>query len=89
MGKEIVGKEKVDYVSKKTNNPVVGLTLHCVSDPVSRERFEGREVDTIFISNKSPMYDQCAAFPVGSKITVQYNRWGSVESVVLDNAKKA
>jgi hypothetical protein len=87
MGKEIVGKEKVDYVSKKTNNPVVGLTLHCVSDQVSRERFEGREVDTIFISNKSPMYDQCAAFPVGSRITVQYNRWGSVESVVLDGKK--
>ena len=88
MVKEIVGKEKVDYVSKKTNNPVVGLTLHCVGDAGSRERFEGREVDTIFISSKSPMHDQCASFPIGSKIIVQYNRWGFVESVVLSDSKK-
>ena len=90
MSKKIVGKEKVDYVSKKTNQPVTGLTFHCVGDPVVKsERFEGKEVDTIFISSKSPMYAQCAAYAIGSEITVQYNRWGSVESVLLaDSGKK-
>lgn len=88
MSKKIVGKEKVDYVSKKTNQPVTGLTFHCVGDPINSDRFEGKEVDTIFISSKSPMYAQCISYAIGSEITVQYNRWGSVESVLLADSKK-
>lgn len=82
MSKKVLGKEKVDYVSKKTNNPVTGITLHCCSNVVS-DRCEGQQVETIFVSSKSPMYDQVVAFPIGSDIDVMYNRWGSVESVTL------
>lgn len=83
MKKRVVGKQKVDYVSKKTNQPVTGITLHCECD-VNDDRFEGKQVETIFVSSKSPMYDQCLAFPIGSVVNVMYNRWGSVDSVVLD-----
>ena len=83
MKKKIVGKQKVDYVSKKTNQPVIGITLHCESE-TNDDRFEGTQVETIFISNKSPMYNQCVSFPIGSVVTVMYNRWGSPESVLLD-----
>ena len=87
MNKKIVGKQTVDYVSKKTNQPVVGVTLHCVCN-TSDERFEGLQTETIFISNKSPMYEQCRAFPLESEISVSYNRYGSVESVLLADQKK-
>lgn len=87
MDLKIVGKQKVDYVSKKTNQPVVGITLHCVSN-TNDERFEGMQTETIFISNKSPMHEQCLAFPIGSEISVMYNRYGSVESVLLCEQKK-
>ena len=87
MSMKIVGKQKVDYVSKKTNQPVVGVTLHCVAD-TNDERFEGMRTETIFVSNRSAMYEQCRAFPLESEIFVSYNRYGSVESVVLADQKK-
>lgn len=75
---KIVGKQRVDYISKKTQQPVKGLSLHCVG---TSNRVEGECVETIFVSEKSAMYDEVYELPIGSAITVTYNRWGSVESV--------
>ena len=47
MSKKIVGKQNVDYVSKKTGQPVTGVTLHCVGES---NRVEGMECETIFVS---------------------------------------
>ena len=74
----IVGKQDVDYVSKKTNNPVQGVTLHCVG---KSDRVKGEAVETICISAKSPMYQQCMEYPLGTEVTVSYNRYGSVETI--------
>ncbi len=74
----IVGKQKVDYVSRKKNQPVQGVTLHCESQ---RNGVEGVSVETIFISAKSNMYSEVVTMPLGTQITVGYNRWGSVEYV--------
>lgn len=74
----IVGKQDVDYVSKKTNQPVTGVTLHCVG---KSERVNGECVETIFVSGKSPMFQQCVNFPLGTEIAVSYNRYGSVETI--------
>lgn len=87
MNMKVVGKERVDYPSKKTGKQVTGISFNCVMD-TNNERFEGMRVDTVFVSSKSPMYDQCAGFPVGCEISVMYNRFGSVESVLLCNEKK-
>ena len=46
MSKKIVGKQNVDYVSKKTGQPVTGVTLHCVGES---SRVEGMECETIFL----------------------------------------
>lgn len=85
MNVKLVGKQNVDYVSKKTNNPVQGITLHVLA---KSDRVEGESCENFFISNKSPMYSQCLGFPLGSELVVQYNRWGSVESAVLVDNKK-
>lgn len=87
MNMKVVGKERVDYPSKKTGKQVTGISFNCVMD-TNDERFEGMRVDTVFVSTKSPMYDQCAAILVGSEISVMYNRYGSVESVLLCDQKK-
>lgn len=78
---KIVGKEIVDYFSKKSNKQVTGITLHVVyeGDP---EKTEGLLTDDFFISTKSNMYDSCVELPVGSEVNVYYNRWGNVETVV-------
>lgn len=75
---KIVGKQSVNYISKKTQEPVKGVSLHCVG---SRNDVEGHSVETIFISAKSAMYDEVSKMPLGTEITVSYNRWGSVDYV--------
>lgn len=81
---KLVGKQKVDYVSKKTNQPVTGITLHCVGE---NSRVEGHGVETVFVSEKSPMYGQCLNFPLDADINIGYNRWGSAESITLREKK--
>lgn len=77
--KKIVGKQNVDYVSKKTGRPVTGVTLHCVGES---NRVEGMGCETIFVSGRSPMYDQCVKLPIGAEINVSYNRWGTADSIL-------
>ncbi len=88
MNMKVVGKERVDYLSKKTpGKQVTGVSFNCVMN-TSNTRFEGMKVDTVFVSTQSPMYEQCAAIPVGSEISVFYNSRGWVESVLLCDQKK-
>mgnify|MGYP006976104525 CR=1 FL=1 len=80
MNVKIVGKQPVDYVSKKTNQPVQGVTLHCVG---TNERVNGLATETIFVSGKSPLFDKVMKLPLESDVTVVYNRWGSCEDIVV------
>ena len=75
---KVIGKQNVDYVSKKTNQPVTGVTLHCVG---KSDRVNGETAETLFVSSKSPMYQQCVDLPLGCEIGVSYNRYGSVETI--------
>lgn len=83
----VVGRNNVKYTSKKTNNLVEGINLHLVG---TRPNVEGEAVETIFISIRSDMYNQCLSIPFGTEIRVSYNRWGSAEYIeaVPDNGKK-
>lgn len=80
MGKKIVGKQMVDYVSKKTGQPVTGVTLHLTG---LSNRVEGLECETVFISSKSPMYAQCMEYPLESEVSLSYNRYGSVDTISI------
>ena len=54
----IVGKKQVDYTSKKTGNPVKGISLFIEREPLPREQdVNGLVTDSIFISCNSPCYD--------------------------------
>ena len=76
----VIGKGKVDYVSKKTNQQVSGVTLH-----VTREdkNVDGLAVETIFISAKSNVFSDADSVKLGDKVNVAYNRYGSVDSITL------
>lgn len=79
---KIVGKQKVDYISKKTNQPVTGISLHCIVDGGSR--VEGQEVSTVFVSTRSNMYDGVMKMPIGTEVIFSYNRWGSVDNIRIN-----
>lgn len=78
MSMKVIGKEAVDYVSRKTNQPVKGITLYC-TEP--REGVNGLAVERIFISARSSMYGDCMALPLDTDIMVAYNRYGSVDFI--------
>jgi hypothetical protein len=48
MNVKVVGKENVNYVSKKTGNPVVGTTLYVVFPDRRAVNLEGEKATNIF-----------------------------------------
>lgn len=76
---EVVGKEDVDYMSKKTNRQVQGVRLHCLVDD---SRVTGKAAESIFISGTSDCIGYVKGLKIGDLVTVVYNRFGSVESVM-------
>lgn len=82
---EIVGKEEVDYVSKKTNERVEGLKLHCIGEVDAKTRVKGIAVETLWISKRSEMYADAVKVPMNTAITCNYNRWGGLEGFSVIN----
>lgn len=82
--KQIVGKENVDYTNKQ-NRQVTGVKLHLMGKD---KRVEGTCVETVFISSRSAFYDDVLSTPLGTVVTLTYNRWGNVEGVVPCADKK-
>lgn len=77
---KLVGRESVDYTSKKTNEQVEGLKLHVLAAKGSNKRVEGCAVETIWISKRSDLYKMAAELPIDTNIDCSYNRWGSVDN---------
>lgn len=80
---KIFGVEKVDYISRKSNQRVEGLNLHCVSDPVETDHMSGQQVDRIFVSVRSQAWSSIQKLRIGDEIRVLYNRYGSVDDVMV------
>lgn len=75
---KVVGIQQVDYVNKK-NQPVKGVTLHCVLDD---DRVNGQAVESYFISARNEdCYESARKISLGANINVYYNRFGYVDSI--------
>lgn len=79
MKMEVLGVQNVDYVSKRTGEPVKGRTFHC-SFPDAQVK--GLATDQIFVSDRLALPDLYAITP-GMKIDVEYSRRGSVCNVAI------
>ena len=75
---EILGKEPVDYISKRTGQPVKGTRLHCINLE-NQKVIEGQAVENMFVKELI----NCADLHVGDKINVYYNQYGSVDDIRL------
>ncbi len=76
---EIVGIKKVDYVSKKTGKHVQGFTLFMEHE---RKDVVGTACEEVYVSN-----ERISHVPqVGDFCDVYYNKFGSVESVMIDES---
>lgn len=80
----IIGIERVDYVSKKTGNPVKGYTFYCVGD--RSEIVGGQFCESYFVSD-----DNCRSLLstvdgkldklIGVDVRPYRNRYGNVEQL--------
>lgn len=79
MKVNVLGVQQVDYISKKSGNPVKGTTLHCsFADPQTK----GLAVDSIFVSDNLGL-DFVATIKAGDVVDIMYNNRGYVNDVVL------
>lgn len=75
----VLGVQNVDYVSRKTNNPVTGIRLHLGYE---RKGCDGICVDSFFCRH-SCFSDGLVPVP-GDHVNLLFNRYGNVEEVHLD-----
>lgn len=78
---KVVGIEKLDYVSKKTNKRVVATNLYCVSDDVA-ENLTGVKTKDFYCSDKVELP---ASLGLNDTIKVFFNEYKSVAAVVKVN----
>lgn len=75
MKYEVVGVQIVDF-KPKDGNQITGTKLHCLTDPQQTKDFEGRKVETLFLSQYK--FSSVKVHP-GDCIDVGFNRYGKVE----------
>lgn len=73
----VVGIQKINYVSKKTGSPVVGTRLHCMQPFAESSESEGCSVDSFYCSSQVDL----SSVSVGSDVEIFFNRYGSVTAV--------
>lgn len=79
MKMKVLGVQSVDYVSRKTGNPVKGVTLHCAYKDSS---VQGDMVEQVFISDSLDIKDIANVRP-GVSVDVEYNRRGYVANLAI------
>lgn len=72
---EVVGIEKVDYVSRKSGKNVKGVKLHMCGES---DNVQGCAVSSEFV----PERVECNV-TVGDKVKLFYNKFGQVDKVAL------
>ena len=70
----VVGKEYLDYVSKKTNKQVKGYNLHLTYD---KEKIDGIAVMSVFVSEEIGN-----DININDQIELFYNQYGKVTKII-------
>lgn len=78
---KIVGMEKVDYVSKKSGQRVLGTILHVAQD-IPNEKGFGIKVFAEYLSGEVEERVR-DSFSVGDDVELFYNRYGRVSDIKL------
>lgn len=79
MKMKVVGMQSVDYVSRKTGNPVKGVTLYTV---YKDNDVHGERTDNVFVSDNLQVKDIANIKP-GMTIDVEFNRRGFISDVAI------
>ena len=79
MKVKVLGIQAVDYISRKTGNPVKGVTVH---SSFKDAQVEGESVSSIFVSDNLGIKAVAEIRP-GMMVDVEYNNRGYVCDLVV------
>lgn len=79
MKANVLGIQKVDYISRRTGEQVLGTTLHV---SYCDANVDGLAVDGVFLSSRLNL-PVLASLKPGSSIDIEYNNRGYVQNVTL------
>ena len=68
----VLGVQYLDYTSRKTGNPVKGLSLHCA---YKDQQVEGEAVSKFFVSDNLGIP---LKFLPGDSVNIEFNQRGSI-----------
>lgn len=84
----IVGIRKIDYVSKKTNQRVLGVELHCIEEV---KNVDGYAVEKFYLSEN--LLNNCGVDPesivIDACFEASYNKFGKIAHVSFHDVKEA
>ena len=78
MKKTLLGIENIDYMSRKSGNPVKGVSLHVMGES---SRVKGHGVETIFVSSKAGYYEDVLQLPLGCEMHSPANTFSTRSSL--------
>ena len=79
---KVFGKQNLDFTGRD-GNQVRGVVLHCTTNPPN-QYWEGEGYEKLFFPNNSPMIPEVVKLPVGSVISVSFNRFGRPDSFTVE-----
>lgn len=85
MKAQLVGIQKLDYTSAKTDKRIFGVKLHCLKE--GDINTDGAAVESHFISfskdneNAQALANALKDIKLNSYINISYNRFGFIEDV--------
>lgn len=79
MERMIIGLENVDYISRKSGEPVKGLNLHTVGVSAN---VKGKACEKFFVSAKAEgIYPVASKLNVNDLVDIQFNRFGGIDAI--------
>ena len=76
---EVVGKKRVDFKPKGSDDKIDGLTLYVTYE---EDKVQGLATDKIFLST-TKFGDMFSDLQVGTLIEISYNKFGKVDGVKI------
>lgn len=74
---KIIGRRNLDYTNKQGRH-IVGVQLFVT---YFNPQVVGEQADQLFVSNAAECYKSACEYPIGTKVLVSYNRFGSIASM--------
>lgn len=80
---KVFGKQRLDFPNKEGER-IHGISLHCVSDYLPNENWEGQAYVKLWCPFGTPVNEQADKVLIGSRLLVDFDRKGKPVSFTVE-----